>query len=52
MSEFKCPKCGAVVHSEKELKFCICGGKYQSEFEKMVRDAGFGSMADNVFGDL
>lgn len=27
--KYVCPKCKAVVHSEKELEYCICGGKYE-----------------------
>ncbi len=41
MQKYVCPKCHAVVWSGKEVKYCVCGGKYLTTLEVL----------EQLFGD-
>ncbi len=49
MQRYECPKCHAVIHSDKNPVYCICGGKYKTIREKVdqfIEGCGLG----DVFG--
>ncbi len=33
MKKYVCPKCKSTVHSDKNPEYCVCGGKYEQEWD-------------------
>lgn len=50
LKNYVCPKCKVKVTSSVPLEFCVCGGKYETTVEKMLREAM--AYPDNPFGDI
>lgn len=41
-NKYECPKCGHVILSEEQLKFCSqCGISYEANIPKMLKDFDF-----------
>ena len=48
MNKYVCPKCRAVIHSNKKPEYCVCGGKYKTaveEFNDLMNGLGFGFLS-------
>lgn len=38
--KYVCPKCHTTVESNKELEYCVCGGKYQPNVSDLLDSLG------------
>lgn len=47
--KYQCPKCKTVIESSKELGYCVCGGKYETAYDRfnnIIKEA------DELFGGM
>jgi len=51
MKEYKCSKCGGVVHTNVPLEYCVCGGRYKDQSLKDIPGISLGGVID-VFNDM
>jgi len=49
MKKYTCPKCHAVVYSDKKPVYCVCGGKYRTIFDDF-KNLGFGGLGAEFGG--